>query len=251
MRSAYAALSALGASRPLASAAGGGDNAPMSDPELMVRHLGHIDYESCWQRMKTFTAERGPDTADELWVVEHPSVFTLGQAGRPEHVLNPGDIPVVQSDRGGQVTWHGPGQTVIYLLLELRRHGLGARSLVRTIEAAVVDYLASLGVEAAPRPDAPGVYVDGAKIAALGLRIRNGRSYHGLAFNRAPDLSVFERINPCGHQGQPVTSLLELGLEPARGPCERGLLDALARRLRAPLRAPETATFGNRATPDT
>ncbi len=221
----------------------------MSDPELMVRHLGHIDYESCWQRMKAFTAERGPDTVDELWVVEHPSVFTLGQAGRPEHVLNPGAIPVVQSDRGGQVTWHGPGQTVIYLLLELRRHRLGARSLVSAIEAAVVDYLASQGVEAAPRPDAPGVYVNGAKIAALGLRIRNGRSYHGLAFNRDPDLSVFERINPCGHQGQPVTSLLELGLDPAREPCEQGLLDALARRLGAPLRPAQPAPSPGAATP--
>ena len=203
----------------------------MTNPVLLLRHFSRVDYKSCHRDMKAFTTERTADTPDELWVLEHPSVFTLGQAGRPEHVLAPGDIPVVQSDRGGQVTWHGPGQTVLYPLLELRRYGLGARSLVSTLEGAVVDYLATLGVEAAPRVDAPGVYVDGAKIAALGLRIRRGRSYHGLALNRGPDLSAFERINPCGHQGQAVTSLAELGLDPDRRACEEGLVQALAARL--------------------
>lgn len=198
-------------------------NAPVT-----VRRFPRVDYRPCWEAMKTFTAERDADTADEFWVLEHPPVFTLGQAGRREHVLAPGDVPVVQCDRGGQVTWHGPGQTVIYLLLDLHRFGIGARELVTRIENAIIAFLAERGVSAAARADAPGVYVDGAKIAALGLRIRRGRSYHGLALNRDLDVEdIFRRINPCGHAGQPVTTLARLGLDPDRRAVEDALLDAL------------------------
>ena len=157
--------------------------------------------------MQAFTAERTADTPSELWVVEHDPVFTQGQAGRPEHVLNPGDIPVVQSDRGGQVTYHGPGQLVIYLLLSLREAGLGVRGLVSAMENSIIDVLAEHGIEAHARPDAPGVYVGEAKIAALGLRVKRGYSYHGLAFNIDMDLEPFNRINPCGYQGMAVTQL--------------------------------------------
>lgn len=198
-------------------------NAPVT-----VRRFPRVDYLPCWEAMKTFTAERDADTADEFWVLEHPPVFTLGQAGRREHVLAPGDVPVVQCDRGGQVTWHGPGQTVVYLLLDLRRFGIGARELVTRMENAIIAFLAERGVSAAARADAPGVYVDGAKIAALGLRIRNGRSYHGLALNRDLDVEdIFRRINPCGYAGQPVTTLARLGLDPDRRTVEDALLDAL------------------------
>nr|WP_245539921.1 lipoyl(octanoyl) transferase LipB [Spiribacter salinus] len=163
--------------------------------------------------MRRFTDDRGPDTRDEIWRVEHPPVFTLGQAGRQEHVLDAGTIPLVQTDRGGQVTYHGPGQAVIYPLLDLRRHGLGPRRLVSLLESTVVDWLATMGIDAAPRADAPGVYVGPAKIAALGLRIRRGFSYHGLAVNVAMDLTPYQRINPCGHAELPVTDLARLGVE--------------------------------------
>ncbi|MDR9406832.1 MAG: lipoyl(octanoyl) transferase LipB [Spiribacter sp.] len=162
--------------------------------------------------MRAFTDARGADSADEIWQVEHPPVFTLGQAGRPEHILDAGPIAVVQSDRGGQVTYHGPGQIVIYPLLDLRRHQLGARRLVSLLELSVIDWLGQWGISAAARDDAPGVYVDGAKIAALGLRIRRGCSYHGLAVNIAMDLSPYQRINPCGHAGMAVTDLASLGV---------------------------------------
>lgn len=177
--------------------------------------------------MKQFTDSRHADTTDELWCLEHPDVFTLGQAGKAEHVLDAGTIPLIKSDRGGQVTWHGPGQTVVYLLLDIQRLGIGARELVNRIERAVVAYLAACGIKAAPRADAPGVYVGDAKIASLGLRIRHGRSYHGLSLNRDVDLDVFRRINPCGHSGQPVTSLAELGASASRADCEAGLVAAL------------------------
>ncbi|MDR9414546.1 MAG: lipoyl(octanoyl) transferase LipB [Spiribacter sp.] len=163
--------------------------------------------------MRRFTDDRGPDTRDEIWRVEHPPVFTLGQAGRREHVLDAGTIPLVQTDRGGQVTYHGPGQAVIYPLLDLRRHGLGPRRLVSLLESTVVDWLATMDIDAAPRADAPGVYVGPAKIAALGLRIRRGFSYHGLAVNIAMDLTPYQRINPCGHAELPVTDLARLGVE--------------------------------------
>lgn len=199
----------------------------MTSP-IIVRRFPLVDYLPCWEAMKAFTEGRDQDTPDELWVLEHPPVFTLGQAGKPEHVLAPGDIPVVKSDRGGQVTYHGPGQTVIYLLLDLRRYGIGARELVTRIENAIIAMLANAGIEAAARKDAPGVYVDGEKIASLGLRIRRGSSYHGLALNRDLDVEdIFRRINPCGHAGQPVTTLARLGLESDRESVEHALLDAL------------------------
>ncbi len=182
-------------------------------PPLTVKWLGREDYLPVWQRMKHFTDARDASTGDEIWVVEHPPVFTQGQAGKPEHILAPGDIPVVQTDRGGQVTYHGPGQVVIYLLLDIRRRSLGVRALVSLIEDAVIRYLRSLGIDASARADAPGVYVGQAKIAALGLRIRKGRSYHGLSFNVNPDLEPFTRVNPCGYEGMEVTSLQRLGCD--------------------------------------
>ena len=179
-------------------------------PMLLLRRLGRRDYEDIWAAMRRFTDGRDAGTADELWLVEHPPVFTLGQAGRPEHLLEPGEIPVIRTDRGGQVTYHGPGQLVAYLLLDLRRAGLGVKRLVNTLEQAVVDLLAGYDIQAAARPDAPGVYVDGAKIASVGLRIRHGCSYHGIALNLDLDLAPFARINPCGHPGLAVTRLADL-----------------------------------------
>ena len=181
--------------------------------------------------MRGLTDHRGDDTEDELWVLEHPPVFTLGQAGKPEHVLNPGDIPVVNSDRGGQVTYHGPGQTVIYLMLDIKRIGLGSRGLVTAIEDSIIEFLNDLGINAASRDDAPGVYVNGAKIASLGLRIRRGATYHGLAINRDMDLSPWQRINPCGHVGQPMTTLRALGVTLEREEMEQQLVTVLAKRL--------------------
>jgi lipoyl(octanoyl) transferase len=176
-----------------------------------VRRLGRVDYEPTWRAMQAFTAERGPDTADELWVLEHPPVFTLGLNGKREHVLRDAGVPVVAIDRGGQVTYHGPGQVVVYTLLDLRRLGIGVRQLVRRLEQAVINFLAEEGIPAAGDPARPGVYVRGAKIAALGLRIRNGCSYHGISFNVDMDLSPFAAINPCGYEGLEVTQLSALG----------------------------------------
>lgn len=179
---------------------------------MMVRWLGRVDYASTWQDMRRFTDERNADTPDELWLLEHPPVFTLGMAADPGHVLDAGDIPVVQTDRGGQVTYHGPGQLVAYPLLDLRRHALTVRGLVTMLEQAVIDLVAAEGVAAVARRDAPGVYVDGRKLAALGLRVRRGASYHGLALNVELDAAPFARINPCGMAGLAVTSLRELGI---------------------------------------
>lgn len=176
---------------------------------LKLRRLGLCDYESTWRAQREFTDARDADSPDELWLVEHPPVFTLGQAGRAEHLLAPGDIPIVSSDRGGQVTYHGPGQLVAYVLLDLRRAGLGVKSLVRRLELAVIDLLAGYGVEGCARADAPGVYVGEAKIASLGLRVRRGCSYHGIALNLDLDLEPFGRINPCGFPGLAVTRLLD------------------------------------------
>jgi lipoyl(octanoyl) transferase len=173
--------------------------------------LGRTRYMPVFQAMQTFTAQRTPETADELWLTEHESVFTQGQAGRAEHLLAPGDIEVVQSDRGGQVTYHGPGQLVVYLMVDVRRARLTPRGLVSAIEGSIIDLLAGYGVQAASRSDAPGVYVDGAKIASLGLRIRRGCSYHGLALNVRMDLEPFARINPCGLIDLKVTQLADLG----------------------------------------
>ncbi|WP_312255147.1 lipoyl(octanoyl) transferase LipB [Stutzerimonas nitrititolerans] len=182
----------------------------MSGASLGVRELGLVEYLPTWQAMQHFTNNRGPQTADEVWLLQHFPVFTQGQAGKAEHLLLPGDIPVVQADRGGQVTYHGPGQLVGYLLLDVRRLGFGVRELVNRIEHSLIDLLAGYGVEAAAKPDAPGVYVDGAKIASLGLRIRNGRSFHGLALNVDMDLEPFQRINPCGYAGLKMTQLRDL-----------------------------------------
>ena len=175
-----------------------------------VRDLGRRGYEPVWHAMQQFTDARGPDTPDELWLVEHEAVFTLGQAGKPEHVLAAGDIPVLRVERGGQVTYHGPGQLVAYPLIDLRRLGLGVRDLVCRIEQAGIDTLAHWHIAGARRDGAPGIYVDGAKVMALGLRVRRGCTFHGLAFNVAMDLSPWARINPCGYQGLQVTQLADL-----------------------------------------
>ena len=173
-------------------------------------NLGQQDYLTSWQAMTDFTNQRTPETTDQLWLVEHPPVFTQGQAGKAEHLLFPGDIPVVQSDRGGQVTYHGPGQLVAYPLLDLRRLKIGVRELVTSIEQTIVATLTYYGIESAARPDAPGVYVNGDKIASLGLRVRRGCSFHGLALNVAMDLAPFQRINPCGYQGLAMTQMKDL-----------------------------------------
>ncbi len=176
---------------------------------LVVRHLGTRDYVRVWRAMQAFTDQRVAGTPDELWLLEHPAVFTLGQAGRVEHILDAGEIPVIKVDRGGQVTFHGPGQLVAYLLLDLRAAGLGIKHLVHLLEQAVVALLAGYGIASSPRSDAPGVYVEGAKIASLGLRVRRGCSFHGLALNVDMDLEPFTRINPCGYPGLAVTQIAE------------------------------------------
>ena len=182
----------------------------MSAPPLVMRELGLVEYQPTLDAMRAFTDARDADTPDELWLLQHPRVFTQGQAGKAEHVLSPGDIPVIQVDRGGQVTYHGPGQWVIYLLVDIRRSHLGVRDLVTLIEQAIVQLLAEYQIDAEPRADAPGVYVAGDKIAALGLRVRRGCSYHGLSLNVDMDLQPFQRINPCGYQGLQVTSMARL-----------------------------------------
>ncbi len=179
---------------------------------MEIRRLGRVDYEPTWHAMQEFTATRTPETSDELWVVEHPPVFTLGQAGKPEHLLRDVGIPIVKIDRGGQVTYHGPGQVVIYLLLDLQRLKIKVRELVTAIEQALIDFLAEQGAAAERRTGAPGVYVGDAKVAALGLRIKNGCSYHGLSLNVDMDLSPFAAINPCGYAGLKVTQTRDLGI---------------------------------------
>ncbi len=195
---------------------------------LGFRELGQVPYEPTWHAMQRFTDARDADTADEVWLLEHTAVFTQGQAGKPEHLLFPGEIPVVQVDRGGQVTYHGPGQLVAYLLLDVRRLGFGVRELVTRIERSLIELLAGYGVVAEAKVEAPGVYVEGAKIASLGLRIRNGRSFHGLALNVDMDLEPFRRINPCGYAGLAMTQLRDL----AAGPIDFAEVSA---RLRAQL----------------
>lgn len=180
---------------------------PVLSPVRLRRFAGLQDYARTLDAMRAFTAGRDPHSADECWLLQHPPVFTLGLNGKREHVLAPGGIPVLASDRGGQVTYHGPGQWIAYLLLDLQRQRMSVRGLVHAMEQAVIELLAARGVPAARRADAPGVYVAGAKIASLGLRIRNGRSYHGLALNTAMDLSPFARINPCGYEGLPMTQV--------------------------------------------
>jgi lipoyl(octanoyl) transferase len=190
----------------------------------VLRWLGRVEYEPTWRAMQQLVDERGPDTADEIWFLEHPPVFTLGMNSRPEHLLGTGDIRVVQIDRGGQVTYHGPGQLVVYPLLDLGRAKLGVRALVEGIERAIVATVAQWGIEAYGRRDAPGVYAGPRKLASVGLRIRRGCSYHGLALNVAMDLEPFRRINPCGYAGLEMTQVSELG-----GPADLGVVaDALA-----------------------
>lgn len=201
-------------------------------PPVDVRHFtGLQDYQSTWVAMRQFSIGRDAATPDQLWLLEHPPVFTLGQAGRPEHLLDPGTIPVIRTDRGGQVTYHGPGQLIAYLLFDLRRGRIGIKRLVHLLEQVVIDLLAARGIPAAARPDAPGVYVDGAKIASLGLRVRQGCSYHGLALNVDMDLEPFRRINPCGYPGLSVTQLTALDPGAAIDEVAPELADRLVRAL--------------------
>ena len=205
--------------------------------DIVIRDLGFEPLPEVWSRMKDFTEQRSADTADEIWFVEHPPVFTLGLNADPKHVIQAGDINVVQIDRGGQVTYHGPGQLVCYVMLNVKRRELDVRSLVQTLEAAVIDTVAAYGIKAYPRRDAPGVYVDGAKLAAIGLRIRRGCSYHGIAINVAMDLAPYQQIHPCGFEGLPVTQLSALStidsVERFRPDFERELLAKLAATARA------------------
>ncbi len=200
----------------------------VSGRTAVVRDLGREAYEPVWRAMQRFSDARNDDTPDELWLVEHDPVFTLGQAGKPEHVLMPGDIPVLHVDRGGQVTYHGPGQIVAYPLLDLKRLKIGVRDYVHRIEQALIDTLGEWNIQAARRDGAPGVYVAGAKVAALGIRVRRGCTFHGLAFNVAMDLEPFRRINPCGYEGLQVTSVLDLGGPSSLDAVKPVLLDHLA-----------------------
>lgn len=198
---------------------------------LIVRELGLQPYERVWQDMQLFTDQRSETTADELWLLQHPPVYTLGKNGKPEHILDARHIPVIKSDRGGQVTYHGPGQLVVYTLLDLNRMQIGVRELVTRIENSVINLLECYGIHANARKDAPGVYVEGRKIAALGLRVRKGRSFHGLALNVDMDLGPFSRINPCGYQGLEVTQLTELADAVDFGAVEKQLLSHLEHQL--------------------
>lgn len=194
---------------------------------IVVRALGRLDYAPIFDAMRRFTDERDADTADEIWFTEHPPVFTLGLNAAPEHVLAPGDIPVINVDRGGQVTYHGPGQLMIYPLIDLRRAGLGVRDTVTALERAAIALLASCNIAAECRANAPGVYVDDRKIASVGLRVRRGATYHGMAMNVAMDLEPFSRINPCGYQGLEVTDMRALGLEHSLSDAREALLPFL------------------------
>lgn len=194
---------------------------------VVIRHLGRVDYAPTWRAMQDFTARRTPGTPDELWLLEHPPVYTLGQAGKPEHLIAATDIPVVPIDRGGQITYHGPGQVVAYVLVDLRRLGYGIRELVSRMEQAVIDLLAAHGVSAERLAGAPGVYVGGAKIAALGLRVKHGCTYHGLAFNVNMDLTPFAAINPCGYPGMAVTQCRDLGVHLSLPQAEQALTRTL------------------------
>jgi lipoyl(octanoyl) transferase len=205
---------------------------------VIIRRLGRVDYEPTWRAMQHFTEERGPATADEIWLLEHPPVFTLGMAADRAHLLAPGDIPVVQTDRGGQVTYHGPGQLVAYALLDLRRLGLNVRDLIMQLERSVIDLASAHGIQARGRRDAPGVYVEERKLASVGMRIRRGCSYHGLALNVDMDLSPFARINPCGMANLEVTSLANLGVAGGVARAADELEPFLAQCLAAPVTAP-------------
>ena len=200
--------------------------------QAIIRELGLQVYEPVWRAMQDFTRTRTESTPDEIWFTEHESVFTLGLNTAPEHLLDPGDIPVIQIDRGGQVTYHGPGQLMIYPLIDLRRAGLGVRDLVTALEQSVVDLAADYGIEAASRCDAPGVYVDGIKLASVGLRIRRNASFHGMALNVSVDLEPFSRINPCGFEDLELTDLARLGADCELAVVRDSLLPHLLRHLR-------------------
>ncbi len=198
---------------------------------LIIKHLGHQEYQPVWHAMQKFTDERDDQTIDELWLVEHPPVFTQGLAGKAEHILASGDIPVIQVDRGGQVTYHGPGQIVAYPMINLRRHGIGVKSLVNGIEQALIDTIGLYGIDAKRQDKAPGVYVNGAKIASLGLRIRKACSFHGLAFNIDMDLEPFQRINPCGFSGLEVIQLADMAPAVKITTVEQQLIKAFCQQL--------------------
>lgn len=208
---------------------------------IRIRDLGLQPYLSVYEQMLEFTRTRDEQTPDELWFLQHERVFTQGQAGKAEHVLMPGDIPVVQTDRGGQVTYHGPGQLVVYLMVDIKRMGIGPRQLVSAIEQAIVNTLQTWGVESAPRADAPGVYTGGRKIASLGLRIKQGRSFHGLALNIDMDLEPFRRINPCGYAGMEMTQMRD---ETAAAPALAEVSAVLQQQLQAELQAAQTTAPG-------
>ncbi|MCK5896567.1 MAG: lipoyl(octanoyl) transferase LipB [Cocleimonas sp.] len=200
---------------------------------IKIKQLGQQDYHPVWQAMQDFTQQRTKSTADEIWVVEHPAVFTLGRNGKKEHILNAGSIPVISIDRGGQVTYHGLGQLIVYPLIDLKRRHLGVRKFVTLIETAIIDVLASYDVVATSNPKAPGVYVMGKKIAALGLRISRGCSTHGLSLNINMDLQVFKRINPCGYKGLDVTQCKDLGIEDAMADIANSLVQGLMMKIQA------------------
>ncbi len=203
----------------------------MNPPDLYVRAFGLRDYSPIWRAMRQFTVQRTPETPSELWIVEHPPTFTQGQAGKPEHLLDPGPIPVIQTDRGGQITYHGPGQIVIYLLISLREIGINVRALVSAMENAIITLLADYGVTAQAKKEAPGVYVESAKIASLGLRIKRGCSYHGLALNVDMDLSPFQQINPCGYSGLSVTQTIDQGIPAGMTELSTALVEKLCKQL--------------------
>lgn len=211
---------------------------------LRIRELAVEPYEPTWRAMQAFTAARTAETPDELWLLQHPPVYTLGLAGKPEHLLQASEVPLVKIDRGGQITYHGPGQAVVYLLIDLARRGLKVRELVRLMEQAIIDVLAGWGITAERREGAPGVYVADAKVAALGLKISRGCSYHGLALNVDMDLAPFTRINPCGYEGLRTTQLTELGVTTSVEETQRRLADTLVRLLdeRYPVKSPDTQT---------
>ncbi|MCG9096391.1 lipoyl(octanoyl) transferase LipB [Laribacter hongkongensis] len=201
---------------------------------MHIRHLGLVDYEPTWHAMQAFTETRTGETPDELWIVEHPPVYTLGLAGKPEHLLQQTTIPLVKTDRGGQITYHGPGQLVAYLLMDLRRRDYGVRDMVRRIEQAIIDTLADYGIEARGDVNAPGVYVGARKIASLGLRIKNHATYHGLSLNVSMDLAPFGWINPCGYAGLEVTRMADLGVEATLAQVAERLIPHLETRLARP-----------------
>ncbi len=194
---------------------------------VLVRQLGCQDYEPVWRKMQEFTAQRNADTEDEIWLLQHEPVFTQGMNGKPEHILNKNTIPVVEIDRGGQVTYHGPGQLIVYCLIDLKRKKFGVRQMVTALEEAVISLLKDEGITAAARKDAPGVYVDKAKVSALGLRVKRGCSYHGLSLNVDMDMAPFKQINPCGYEGLEVTQLKELGVDSSFSDVEQKLLQKI------------------------